>query len=321
MSMLRVLFALLSAMLVTSSHAQQPYPNKSIQVIVPYAAGGAADVSARMIAQRLSEKFGVPVVVQNRPGAGGVIGSDVVAKADPDGYTLLVTSLSHTINPSLKKDLPFDTLRDFAAVATISDAPNFLVVHPSVQANSVAELVGLARAQQGKLAYASSGTGTGTHLAGELFKSLTKTNMLHVPYRGGAPAITDLLAGQVQLSFATMTTALEHVRQGRLRGLGVTGSKRFSGAPDVPTIAEAVPGYQLSSWTGLFAPAATPRPVIDRLASEMATILKDPTLKESLMKQGAEPAVMMPDEFSKFITSEVAKWKKVVEASGMLANK
>jgi tripartite-type tricarboxylate transporter receptor subunit TctC len=312
----------LVALVVSSvaSYGQQQYPNKSIHVIVPYAAGGAADAVARVVSQSLSAQVGVPVVVENRAGAGGIIGSDLVAKAEPDGYTLLVTSLSHTINPSLKKNLPFDTQRDFAPVVLMADAPNLLVVHPSVPVKTVAELIEYARANPGKLTYASAGSGTGTHLAAELFKVMTKTDLLHVPYKGGGPAAADLLGGQVQVAFATMATVLENARSGRLRGLAVTSSQRFAGAPEFPTIAEGgVPGYELSAWTGMFAPAKTPKQVIDRLAQEVAKSLHDATVKERLLTQGAQAAVKMPDEFAALVASEIRKWKRVAEFSGLRA--
>jgi tripartite-type tricarboxylate transporter receptor subunit TctC len=312
----------LVALVVSSvaSYGQQQYPNKSIHVIVPYAAGGAADAVARVVSQSLSAQVGVPVVVENRAGAGGIIGSDLVAKAEPDGYTLLVTSLSHTINPSLKKNLPFDTQRDFAPVVLMADAPNLLVVHPSVPVKTVAELIEYARANPGKLTYASAGSGTGTHLAAELFKVMTKTDLLHVPYKGGGPAAADLLGGQVQVAFATMATVLENARSGRLRGLAVTSSQRFAGAPEFPTIAEGgVPGYELSAWTGMFAPAKTPKQVIDRLAQEVAKSLHDATVKKRLLTQGAQAAVKMPDEFAALVASEIRKWKRVAEFSGLRA--
>jgi tripartite-type tricarboxylate transporter receptor subunit TctC len=288
---------------------------------VAFAPGGIADFAARSISQRLAENLGVPVVVENRPGAGGAIGAELVAKAAPDGHTVLVTSISHTINPSVTPNLPFDTQRDFAPVMLIADAPNILVLHPSVPAASLQELIELARRRPGQLNYASSGIGTSTHLCGELFKTMTGVDVVHVPYKGGGPAVADLLGGQVQLMFATLPTVLEHVRTGKLRALGVTGAQRFAGAPEFATLSEAgLTGYEVSGWSGLFAPARTPRAAIDRLAAESAKILADPRLKERFLAQGAEPAVKMPDEFAAFVESEMRKWKKVVEASGMRVN-
>jgi tripartite-type tricarboxylate transporter receptor subunit TctC len=308
-------------LLIATTAYGQTYPSKPIRMIVAFAPGGIADFAARSISQRLAENLGVPVVVENRPGAGGIIGADLVAKAAPDGYTVLVTSISHTINPSVTKNLPFDTQRDFAAVTLIADAPNILVVHPSVPASSLQELIELARRRPGQLNYASSGTGTSTHLCGELFKAMAGIDLVHVPYKGGGPAVADLLGGQVQLMFATLPTVLEHIRAGKLRGLGVTGGQRFTAAPEFPTIAESgLPGYEVSGWSGMFAPARTPRAAIDRLASETAKILLEPGLKERFLTQGAEPAVKMPDEFAAFVDSELRKWKKVVEFSGTRAN-
>jgi tripartite-type tricarboxylate transporter receptor subunit TctC len=301
--------------------AAQTYPSKPIHVIVAFPPGGIADFAARAVAPRLAESLGMPVVVENRGGAGGIIGAELVAKSPPDGYTYLVTSISHTINPSVAKSLPYDTQRDFAPVMLIADAPNILVVHPSVPARSLAELIALARTRPNELNYASSGTGTSTHLCGELFKTMAGVEMQHVPYKGGGPAVADLLGGQVQLMFATLPTVLEHVRAGKLRALGVTGARRFAGAPDIPTLDEAgLGGYEVSGWSGMFAPARTPRAAIDRVAGETAKILSDPALKERFTAQGAEPAVKMPDEFAAFVDSEVAKWRKLVAASGMRAH-
>ena len=290
-------------------------------MVVAFAPGGIADFAARSISSRLADALGVPVVVENKAGAGGIIGADLVAKSAPDGYTLLVTSISHTINASVAKNLPYDTQRDFAPVMLIADAPNILVLQPSVPAHSVAELIALAKAKPNELNYASSGVGTSTHLCGELFKAMTGVELQHVPYKGGGPAVADLLGGQVQLMFATLPTVLEHVRAGKLRALGVTTAQRFAGAPDIPTIAEAgLPGYDVSGWSGLFAPARTPREAIDRLATETAKILADPALKERFLAQGAQPAVKMPDEFTAFVDAEMRKWRKVAAASGMQAN-
>ena len=301
--------------------AQANYPVRPIRMVVAFAPGGIADFAARSVSGRLAEALGVPVVVENKPGAGGIIGAELVAKSAPDGYTMLVTSISHTITPSVTKNLPFDTRRDFSPVMLIADAPNILVLHPSVPAASLSELIELSKKKPGALNYASSGIGTSTHLCGELFKSVTHVELQHVPYKGGGPAVADLLGGQVQLMFATLPTVLEHVRAGRLRAIGVTGSRRFAGAPEIPTIAEAgLAGYEVSGWSGLFAPARTPRAAIERLAAETAKILADPALKERFLAQGVEPAVKMPDEFAAFVDAELAKWRKVVASSGMQAN-
>ena len=313
--------ALLVSWAALAQPAVQPYPSKPIRMVVAFAPGGIADFAARSISSRLADALGVPVVVENKAGAGGIIGAELVAKSAPDGYTLLVTSISHTINASVAKNLPFDTQRDFAPVMLIADAPNILVLHPSLPAASLAEVIALARSRPGELNYASSGIGTSTHLCGELFKNMTGVELQHVPYKGGGPAVADLLGGQVQLMFATLPTVLEHVRAGKLRALGVTGAQRFAGAPDIPTLGEAgLPGYEVSGWSGLFAPARTPRAAIDRLAVESAKILKDPALRERFIAQGAEPAVKMPDDFAAFVAAEIRKWRQVAEASGMRAN-
>jgi len=299
----------------------QGYPSKPIRMVVAFPPGGIADFAARSVAPRLADSLGVPVVVENKAGAGGIIGAELVAKSAADGYTLLVTSISHTINPAVTKKLPFDTQRDFAPVMLIADAPNILVLHPSIEASSLPELIAFLKKRPSQLNYASSGIGTSTHLCGELFKTMAGVELQHVPYKGGGPAVADLLGGQVQLMFATLPTVLEHVRAGKLRAIGVTGSQRFAGAPEIPTLAEAgLPGYEVSGWSGLFAPAHTPRAAIERLATETARILSDPALKERFVAQGAEPAVKMPDEFAGFVESEMRKWRKVVDASGMRAN-
>ena len=298
----------------------QPYPSKAIRVIVAFAPGGIADFAARSVSQKLSESLGVPVIVENRAGAGGITGAEVVAKSPPDGYTLLVTSISHTINPSVRKNLPFDAVRDFAPVTLIADAPNFLVVHPSLPARTVKDLVALARARPGEISYASSGAGTSTHLSGELFRSLVRIDIVHVPYKGGGPAVIDLVGGHVQMMFSTLPSVLQQVRAGKLRGLAVTGARRFPAANEFPTMIEAgVASFEVSGWSGLFAPAGTPREAVTRLAAEIGKILRAPELKERFFVQGAEPVGNTPDEFAAFVRSEIAKWKKVVDASGMRA--
>jgi tripartite-type tricarboxylate transporter receptor subunit TctC len=298
----------------------QSYPAKTVRVIVPFAPGGFVDFSARIVVPRLAEALGVAVVIENRGGAGGVTGSDAVAKAAPDGYTVLVTSISHTINLSVNKTMPYDTRRDFTAVTQIADAPNLLVVHPSLPARSVKELIGLARARPGAITYASSGSGTSTHISAELFKALTKTDLVHVPYKGGGPAVVDLMGGHVQTMFSTMPTVVLHVKTGRLRALAVTGDRRFPGTPEIPTVAEAgVPGYEVSGWTGMFLPAATPREAASRLAEETARVLNAPGMNDRFLVQGALPRARALDSFGAFVESEIVKWKKVVDFSGARA--
>jgi tripartite-type tricarboxylate transporter receptor subunit TctC len=316
---LRALLAL-AGFCVAALASAQPYPSKAIRVVVAFAPGGIADFAARSVSQKLSETLGVPVVVENRAGAGGITGAEVVAKSPPDGYTLLVTSISHTINPSIRKNLPFDAVRDFAPVTLIADAPNFLVVHPSLPPKSAKELVAFARARPGQITYASSGTGTSTHLSGELFKSLARIDLVHVPYKGGGPAVIDLMGGHVLMMFSTLPSVLQQVRAGKLRGLAVTGGRRFPAAREFPTMIEAgIAGFEVSGWSGMFAPAGTPREAVSRLAGETAKILRAPDLKERFFVQGAEPVGNAPEEFAAFVRSEIAKWKKVVEASGMRA--
>ncbi|HKA44026.1 MAG TPA: tripartite tricarboxylate transporter substrate binding protein [Burkholderiales bacterium] len=300
--------------------AQQVYPVKPIRVIVPFAPGGFVDFSARSISPRMAEALGVPLVIENRGGAGGVTGSDVVAKAAADGYTVLVTSISHSINLSVNRSMPYDTRRDFTPVLQIADAPNILVVHPSLPAYSVKELIALARARPGAITFASSGGGTSTHISAELFRAMTKTNLVHVPYKGGGPAVVDLLGGHVQMMFSTLPTAVQHVRTGRLRALAVTGGARFPTTPDIATVAEAgVPGYEVSGWTGIFVPTGTPKNAIARLADEAAKVLNAPGTAERFLVQGAIPGKRMHDAFAAFVESEIVKWKKVVEVSGIRA--
>lgn len=307
--------ALLSA--AACAHAQQPYPTKPVRVVVPFAPGGIADFAARSVSQRLSESLGATMIVDNRPGAAGITGSDIVAKAPPDGYTVLITSISHTINLSVNKNMPYDTRRDFTAVLLIADAPNMLVVHPSLPVHSVRDLIALARAKPAQIVYASSGSGTSVHLSGELFKVLTRTDLTHVAYRGGGPAVSDLLGGHVQVMFATLPTVLQHAKVERLRGLAVTSARRFPAAPQYPTLAEAgVPGYEVSGWTGMFVPAGTPGEIVKRLAAETSGILADPKTKALFLTQGAEPGTKALDAFAAFVDAEIARWKQVVQFSG-----
>jgi tripartite-type tricarboxylate transporter receptor subunit TctC len=294
------------------------YPTKPIRIVVPFPAGGTTDILARAVAQQLSQAWGQQVIVDNRPGAGGNIGSELVAKSAPDGYTLLMGTVgTHAINPSLYAKMPYDHVKDFAPVILVAGVPNVLVVHPSVPANTVAELIAYGKANPGKLNFASSGSGTSIHLAGELFKVQTGLQMTHVPYKGSAPAIQDLLGGQVQLMFDNLPSALPQIKAGKLRALGVTSASRAAALPDVPTIAESgLPGFEASSWFGLLAPAGTPRDVIARLDAEVAKWLATPDAKEKLLAQGAIAAGGTPDDFTRHIAAETAKWAKVVKESG-----
>ncbi len=301
-------------------HAQD-YPNRPIRFIVPQSAGGSTDKVARVVAQELSEVLGQTVVVDNRPGSGSLNGTELAARATPDGHTLLVVAASLSISPAVRKTLPFDVIRDFAPITQLVDLQHLLVVHPTVAANSVKDVIALAKAKPGELNYASSGIATSTHMAAELFRYMTKTNMTHVPYKGGGPGITAMLAGQCHLYFATISTALPHVRAGKLRGLGVTGSKRSVAAPDLPTIAEAgVPGYVHSSWIGMAAPAKTPQPILARLHAESVKIVQSPAIKKLFLRDGLESLGNTPQEFAADLKQEIAKWQKVVAAAGIQAN-
>jgi tripartite-type tricarboxylate transporter receptor subunit TctC len=303
------------------AHAQAPYPTKPVRLIVPQSPGASTDLTARLIAQKLSAAFGQPVVVDNRPGAGSIIGTDLVAKAAPDGYTLLVVASSITLNPSLHRNLPFDVLRDLAPITQLSAFPNLLTVHPALPVKSVKDLIALAKAKPGSLNYGSSGSATGTHLSAELFKYMTGIDMVHVPYKGGGPAVQALLGGQVQLNFATIVSVLPHVRSGKLRAIAVTTAKRSPSMPEIPTIAESgVPGYDHGPWNGFLAPARTPRAVIARLNEETARILHLPETKAVFTNEGAEPVGNKPEEFGAIIKAETAKWGKVIQSAGIKAD-
>jgi tripartite-type tricarboxylate transporter receptor subunit TctC len=303
------------------AHAQAPYPTKPVRLIVPQSPGASTDLTARLIAQKLSAAFGQPVVVDNRPGAGSIIGTDLVAKAAPDGYTLLVVASSITLNPSLHRNLPFDVLRDLAPITQLSAFPNLLTVHPALPVKTVKDLIALAKAKPGSLNYGSSGSATGTHLSAELFKYMTGIDMVHVPYKGGGPAVQALLGGQVQLNFATIVSVLPHVRSGKLRAIAVTTAKRSPSMPEIPTIAESgVPGYDHGPWNGFLAPARTPRAVIARLNEETARILHLPETKAVFTNEGAEPVGNKPEEFGAIIKAETAKWGKVIQSAGIKAD-
>ena len=294
------------------------YPSRPIRFVVPYPPSGAADIVARILAQKLGDALGATVVVDNRAGAGGNLGTDLVAKAAPDGYTLLMGNVGPlAINVSLSKRLPYDPLKDLAPASFMVVYPNVLVVNPSLPVKSVSELIALAKARPGQLSYGSAGTGSSTHLAAELFKSMAAIDMAHVPYKGGGQAVIDVMSGQVQLYFSSMLGALPHLKSGKLRALAVTGSKRSRAAPELPTIAElGFPGYEANNWLGLMVPAGTPVPIILRLNREIVKIFEQPDMHERLAAQGGEAATGSPEKFAEYIRAEIRKWAKVVKSSG-----
>ena len=310
--------ALVLVSLVTPLAGAQPaYPSKPVRLVVPFPAGGTTDLLARAAAQKLFEAWGQQVIVDNRPGAAGNIGAELVAKAPPDGYTLLMGTVgTHAINTSLYAKMPYDHVKDFTPVILVAGVPNVLVVNPGVPVNSVAELIAYAKANPGKLNFASSGSGTSIHLSGELFKTMTGVQMTHVPYKGSAPALTDLIGGQVQLMFDNLPSSLAFIKAGKLRALGVTGATRATALPETPTVADTVPGFEASSWFGILAPAGTPRDIVLKINGEVAKWLASPDAKEKLAAQGANVASGSPEDFAKHIQAETAKWAKVVKESG-----
>lgn len=291
----------------------QTYPSKPIRFIVPFAPGGTNDIVARMVGIKLTESWGQPVVIDNRGGAGGVIGADMAAKSVPDGYTLLMANVNFATNPGLVKNLPYDSVKDFAAVSLLATSPSVLVVHPSLPARSVKELIALAKARPGELNYSTSGAGSTGHMAMELLKQMTAIDMAPVHYKGGGPALIDLIAGRVSPGFATILSVAPHLEGGRLRALAVSTPKRSPALPDLPTVTEAgVPGYEFTGWWGVVVPALTPQPVIDKLNGELVRILAHPEVRQRLVREGAEPASTTPDAFAAYMRTEVAKWSKVI---------
>jgi len=323
---MRKIFTSLVALAVLAAPAaalaQAPgYPNKPIKLVVPFAVGGIADTFARVIGQKLSDLWGQPVVVENRTGAGGNIGADLVAKSAPDGYTLLMSNIgTHAVNIHLMKSMPFDPVKDFVPIAHVLDAEGLLVVHPDVKAKSVADVIALAKDQPGKLTYASGGTGTTSHLAGEMFKAAAKVDIVHVPYKGNSPAITDLVGGQTTMAFATMPTVMPMVKAGRLRAIAVIGSTRAVALPDVPTVAESgLPGFAVSNWIGLFAPAGTPPEIVKRVNAEVQKIMQSPEVVKRLETEGAKFLPMTAEQFADFQKAELAKWGKAIREAGIKA--
>jgi tripartite-type tricarboxylate transporter receptor subunit TctC len=303
---------------VAGAALPQDYPSRPIRIIVPFPAGGTADLLARQIGQTMSEALRQQVVIENRTGAGGNIGADLAAKSKPDGYTLLMGTVStHAINPNLYPRIPYDPVKDFAPVTMVAKMPNLLVVHPSVPAKNVAELIALAKARPGALAFASAGNGTSQHLSGELFKKMAGVDMIHVPYKGNAPAVTDLVGGQVQVMFDNIPVSLQQVRAGKLRPLAVTGPLRSPVLPGLPTLAEAaLPGYSITSWFGLYVPSGTSPQIIERLNREANKALANAQFRRRLSDQGIEPAGGTPGQFADFMRAELVKWGKIVRESG-----
>jgi len=301
------------------THAQPAaYPTRPVRLVVPFPAGGTTDILARAVGQKLTEAWGQPVVIDNRPGAAGNIGSELVAKSAPDGYTLLMGTVgTHAINASLYARMPYDHVKDFVPVILVAGVPNVLVVNPAVPVNSVQDLIAYAKANPGKLNFASSGSGTSIHLAGELFKTMAGVQMTHIPYKGSSPALQDLAGGQVQLMFDNLPSALALIKGGKLRAVAVTSTTRAAAIPDVPTVAESgLPGFEASSWFGILAPAGTPAPIVAKINGDVAKWLASPEAKEKLLSQGANAVGGTPEDFAKHIHAETAKWAKVVKESG-----
>ena len=310
-------FAALVLAAACSAAVAQDYPSRPVKIVVPFATGGPADVYARYLGQRLQQAMGQAFVVDDRPGGGSIVGTDAVAKSPPDGYTLLLMSNTHTVNESLIPNKPFSLTRDFVPIAPINYSDLVMVVHPSVKAKTLSEFIALAKAEPGKLNYASSGPGTPYHMAGELFKAMAGVDIVHVPYKGSSGARTDLIGGQVQMMFDAVTTMSEHVKAGQVRALGTTGKVRSTVLPDVPTISEAgVPGYEATIWLGLVAPKGTPPAIVNRLNAEISKIVSRPEVKGEWAAQGAVAMTMKPEEFGKYINADIVKWERIVKISG-----
>jgi len=314
--------ALSIPILLTASLACAQYPGKPVRLVVPFPAGGPTDIVGRTISQKLSESLGQPVIVDNRAGAGGVIGTEFVAKSPPDGYTILLGTIGGlAVAMSLYPNRGYDTLRDFQAVAQAVTVTNILVVHPSLPARTVKELLSLARARPGTLNYASSGSGTVTHLAGELLNTMAHVKIVHIPFKGGAPALTALMSGEVEMNFENSLIVVPHIKAGRVRAIAVTGAQRSKLMPDLPTIAEGgLPGYNASGWYGFVVPAAVPKEIVSRLANDFNRILRMPDVVERLSGQGAEPVINTPEQFTAFIRTEIDKWTRLVKTANMKAD-
>lgn len=311
--------ALAMAACTAVAFAQAPaYPAKPVRIIVPYPAGGTTDIIARLAAAQLSERLRQPFVVENRAGASGAIGSVAVAQAAADGYTLVMgTASSHGINSGLQKNLPYDAVKDFAPVTVVASTPNIIVVHPSVPVRTLGELLALAKARPGQINFGSTSPGGSPHMSAELLKMMAGVDMTHVPYKGASPMLTDLMGGQIQAGFDNLPSTIAFVRGGKLRALAVTTAQRWPGAADIPTVAESVPGYEVSGWFGLLAPAGTPKPVLDTLQTAVAQAVRDPEVTRQLRSLGAEPVASRPEAFAQQIRADVDKWRGVVKATGV----
>ncbi|MGH6768738.1 MAG: Bug family tripartite tricarboxylate transporter substrate binding protein [Xanthobacteraceae bacterium] len=303
--------------LLAGAAGAQDYPNRTIRWVVPYPPGGSTDIVARLIGAELSQRLGRQVIIENKPGGGNNIGTETVVRAAPDGYTLLLVNPANAVNTTLYRKLPFNFLTDIVAVAGIMQAPNVMEVHPSVPVKTVAEFIAYAKARPGKVNMASSGNGTSIHLSGEMFKMLTGVNLLHVPYRGSAPALTDMLSGRVHVMFDNMPPSLPHIKAGKLRALAVTTSQRSKALPDIPTVAETVPGYEAATFAGMGVPKGTPAPIVEKLNREVNAALKNPKIRARLEELGAIVTPGTPADFAKFLAGETAKWAKVIKAGGV----
>ena len=300
--------------------AAPDYPTKPIRIIVPQSPGASTDITARLVAQGLNEAFRQPVIVDNRPGSSGIAGTELVARAAPDGYTLMVVASSFSINPALGRKLPYDSVRDFTTVSQLSKFPNMLAAHPSAPVKTLQDVIALARAKPGQLSYASAGLATGTHMTAELLRFMTGIDILHVPYKGGGPALTAAMGGQTQLIVATSVGLLTHVRAGKLRAIAVTSAKRSAAAPDIPTFAESgVPGYEHEPWNGMFGPAGIPKAILARVNAEVVRVLNSPAARKVLEGDGADVVGSTPEQFSIVLKAEIAKWTKVAKAAGIKA--
>ncbi|CAB5679680.1 Argininosuccinate lyase [Delftia tsuruhatensis] len=309
----------LGAALAPVQAGAQAYPSRPVRIVVPYPAGGTTDIIARLAAAQLTERLRQPFVVENRAGASGAIGSAAVAQAAPDGYTLVMgTASSHGINPALQKNLPYDAVRDFSPVTLVASTPNIIVVHPGVPVKTLAELLALARARPGQVNFGSTSAGGSPHMSAELLKMMAGVDMVHVPYKGASPMLTDLMGGQIQVGFDNLPSTIAFVRSGKLRALAVTTAQRWPGAPEIPTVAESgVPGYEVSGWFGLLAPAGTPRAVLDALQSAIAQAVQAPEVAGQLRGLGAEPVASRPEAFARQIRTDVDKWRGVAKATGV----